>query len=311
MVVRESAGFIGAVEAAEEARLPESLTEHDHRLWADQLAALDREGVLAPPLQTLAVDLLRRIRAILQENAALLQQVATLEERVEVLLTERIGLAARVRTLEEQIEQLHAEHSNEQAVLGKLVAELERASQRGGRVERQPIPLRPLAELPVNLPRDLPALSMATSAAAAPPAAPSPAARFHHPALSDEETLLSNAAAVAAPPELGSGALRDAAPLALAVAGQANPATSSYALIAHPFARFSDLGQFQAAVQALPSVHNVRVRRFAQGTLEMRVDYDGSAPLTDVLRGLPLAVEEVAQEEPFRLRVRLVSESAS
>ena len=125
---------------------------------------------------------------------------------------------------------------------------------------------------PSLTPRDLPPADDSTPTVAIPADDLSPAARFQHPMVSDEETLLGSAA-VTAP--LGEGSPRAAAPAA--------PAASSYALIAHPFARFSDLGQFQAAVQALPSVHNVRVRRFAQGTLEMRVDYDGSAPLTDVL----------------------------
>jgi hypothetical protein len=302
VVVCESAGVIGLADAAGGSRPVEPRDEHEQRAWADQLAALDGEGELAPRLQSLATDVLHRFRAIQQENAALLQQVATLEAQVEALLSERIGLVARVRSLEEQIEHLQAEHASEQAVLEKLVAELERASRRMARVERQPIPIRPFtAPLPGFAPPDLLPVGEPVSAATAAPDDQSPAARFQHPAISDEETLL-GAVAVTAP--LRETGLREPAPVA-APPGQGSPAASSYALIAHPFARFSDLGQFQAAVQALPSVHNVRVRRFAQGTLEMRVDYDGSAPLTDVLRGLPLPVEDVAQEEPFRLRVRL------
>jgi hypothetical protein len=305
-VVCESAGVIGVAEAAGGSRPAEPPNEHEQRPWADQQAALDGADDLAPRLPSLAADVLHRFRAIQQENVALVQQVTTLEAQIEAMLTERVTLAARVRSLEERIEHLQVEHASEQAVLEKLVAELERTSRRSARVERQPIPIRPFAEPPGLVPRDLVPVGASPAVATAPPEDLSPAARFQHPTVSDEETLL-GAVAVTAP--LGDGGLREAVPVA-APASQAGPAASSYALIAHPFARFSDLGQFQAAVQALPSVHNVRVRRFAQGTLEMRVEYDGSAPLTDVLRGLPLAVEDVAQEEPFRLRVRLAPVSA-
>jgi len=271
-----------------------------------QLAALDGEDELVPSLPSLAADVLHRFRAIQQENAALLHQVATLEAQIEAMLTERLTLAARVQSLGERIEHLHAEHASEQAVLEKLVAELERTSRRAARIERQPIPIRAFADSSALVSRDLPLGGESTPPVAAPAANLSPAALFQHPTVSDEETLLGTVA-VTAP--LGEGSPRASVPAGATVVSAA-PASSSYALIAHPFARFSDLGHFQAAVQALPSVHNVRVRRFAQGTLEMRVDYDGSAPLTDVLRGLPLAIEDVAQEEPFRLRVRLGSANA-
>jgi TolA-binding protein len=299
--VSESAGVAAMAEAPEVPGLAESLD--DHQSWTGQLAALDGEDELVPRLPSLAADVLHRFRAIQQENAALLQQVATLEAQIEAMLTERVTLAARVQSLEERIEHLQAEHSSEQTVLEKLVAELERTSRRAARVERQPIPIRPFADSSALVPRDLPLVGTSGQSGAAPAENLSPAARFQHPTVSDEETLLGTAA-VTAP--LGEASPRASVPGA-ATAVQGAPASSSYALIAYPFARFSDLGQFQAAVQALSSVHNVRVRRFAQGTLEMRVDYDGSAPLTDVLRGLPLAIEEVAQEEAFRLRVRLGS----
>jgi hypothetical protein len=79
----------------------------------------------------------------------------------------------------------------------------------------------------------------------------------------------------------------------------------SYTLIAYPFVRFSDLGQFQAALQKLAGVHDVQVRRFAQGTLEMRVGYAGTTDLATTLRTLATEVEDVQEEEPYRLRVRL------
>jgi hypothetical protein len=94
-------------------------------------------------------------------------------------------------------------------------------------------------------------------------------------------------------------------------AGPAPPsqAPASYILIAQPFGRFSDLGRFQTAVQALRGVQNARVRRFAQGSLEMRLDYDGAAPLRDALAGLTLAVEAVEQIDSEHLMIRLRPDS--
>ena len=83
----------------------------------------------------------------------------------------------------------------------------------------------------------------------------------------------------------------------------------SFVLVAQPFGRFSDLGRFQTAVQALRGVQNARVRRFAQGILEMRLDYDGAAPLREALESLALAVESVEQIDPHRLMVRLRPDS--
>ena len=80
---------------------------------------------------------------------------------------------------------------------------------------------------------------------------------------------------------------------------------AAYTLIAYPFVRFSDLGQFQAALQKLAGVHDIQVRRFAQGTLEMRIGYDGGPDLVSALRTLETEVEDVREEAPDRLRLRL------
>lgn len=78
-----------------------------------------------------------------------------------------------------------------------------------------------------------------------------------------------------------------------------------YTLIAYPFVRFSDLGQFQAALQKLAGVHDVQVRRFAQGTLEMRIGYSGETDLATTLRTLATEIEDVREEDPYQLRIRL------
>jgi hypothetical protein len=105
----------------------------------------------------------------------------------------------------------------------------------------------------------------------------------------------------ATPVSYGAGTDETPAPAVRSVA----PEGGSYTLIAYPFVRFSDLGQFQAALQKLAGVHDVQVRRFAQGTLEMRVGYTGTTDLATTLRTLATEVEDVQEEEPSRLRVRL------
>jgi hypothetical protein len=47
------------------------------------------------------------------------------------------------------------------------------------------------------------------------------------------------------------------------------------------------------------------VRRFAQGTLEMTTRYEGETDLITALRGLTTEIEEVREEAPYRLRIRL------
>jgi len=79
----------------------------------------------------------------------------------------------------------------------------------------------------------------------------------------------------------------------------------TYTLVVYPFTRFSDLGQFQSVLQEVVGVHDVQVRRFAQGTLEMRLGYDGTIPLPQALHNLSIGIEDVEEEEPYRLRVRL------
>ncbi len=101
------------------------------------------------------------------------------------------------------------------------------------------------------------------------------------------------------------------APLAPMANGVSERYAGTYTLVVYPFTRFSDLGQFQSALQELVGIHDVQVRRFAQGTLEMRLSYDGASALPQALRGLPIRVEDVEEEEPYRLRVRLDLNSGS
>lgn len=286
---------------------PAGAEGHEHRHWAERLAALGDMTNLPPRLQAFAAATRQHFQSLLRENSALARQVAALEGQLRETLASRVALAGRVAQLEDQLALLRREQAVEQEALDRLERELDRA-QPTANGQRRPIPLRPPPEVPRVAPRQAaPALHADREGAAAPPLASS---RQGQATVGDEELLLG---ADAAEPLLAPFA--DAGNhhwnLEAVVNGVASGlGAGSYALIAHPFARFSDLGQFQAAIQSLIGVHNVRVRRFAQGTLEMRVDYDGPAPLTEVLRGLPLAVDEVIQEESFRLRVRLAAANA-
>lgn len=130
----------------------------------------------------------------------------------------------------------------------------------------------------------------------APPAAALPVA--------EPAPMIASPVLAAAPPAPPASLVRRPT-LTPAPNGSGERFAGTYALVVYPFTRFSDLGQFQSALQELVGIHDVQVRRFAQGTLEMRLSYDGNSPLPQALRGLPIKVEEVDEEEPYRLRVRL------
>ena len=254
---------------------------------AEQLAQSEALGESPLHLQSSALDAIAHIQEILQTNALLVQQSATLEQQLQTLLAERIALVERIAALEEQLTPPSGQYAARPTAC-------------------HVVPFRPLANLPAILHHKR------LEAIASPPhpdlaALPSVSrGRFPHPVISDEETLLGGTT-------VDTGGTTDPIDDALPtqrrytdrVVDSIGSSLRDYALIAQPFARFTDLGGFQSAVQALPGIHNVRVRRFAQGVLEMRVDYDGPAPLADLLRHLAQPVEEVTQEDPTRLRIRL------
>jgi hypothetical protein len=201
-------------------------------------------------------------------------------DQLRQLTQEHATLGGQVLALERQVRTLLIERLE----LSAQVAALQRENARL-RGERD---ATPAVTRPTVLPRPEPIIPL-RGATSTPQRAPQ---------RGDEEALL-----------LGDSLADLAAPLD--PPAPATPSPVGYVLIAQPFGRFSDLGRFQTAVQALRGVQNARVRRFAQGTLEMRLDYDGPVPLQEALTGLALAVEAIEQLEPHRLVIRLRPDSLS
>jgi hypothetical protein len=217
--------------------------------------------------------------SISDDHTLNLEQIAAdALEQLRQLTQDHAALGSQVLALERQVRTLLIERLE----LSAQVASLQRENTKL-RVERDNTPA---VTRPTPLPRHEPFTTLRGG--------PGPAHRPTPPA--DDEELLSS-----------EGFAESASPLDQSTtSGQA---AVGYVLIAQPFGRFSDLGRFQTAVQALRGVQNARVRRFAQGTLEMRLDYDGSVLLQEALTGLALPVEAVEQLEPHRLIIRLRPDS--
>jgi hypothetical protein len=209
-----------------------------------------------------------------------LEQIASdALDQLRQLTQEHAAIGGQVLALERQVRTLLIERLE----LSAQVASLQRENAKlRGTATNAPAVTRPTA-----LPRHEPFTPLRGG--------PSPTHRPSQP-LNDQEALLAGNTLADTP-----------APFDHASPNSSTPV--GYILIAQPFGRFSDLGRFQTAVQALRGVQNARVRRFAQGTLEMRLDYDGPIPLPEALAGLALAVEAIEQIEPHRLVIRLRPDS--
>lgn len=255
---------------------------------AEPLGPSEASNASALHLQLSSLDAIAHIQAILQTNAMLVQQSATLEQQIQTLLVERIVLVERIAALEEQLAAPSSQYADRSTAC-------------------HVVPFRPLVNLPAILHhKRLEVIGLPQSPDLA-KTVPALQGRFPHPMVSDEETLLGSTIDLADADSAVVSADDFPAQRRYTETNAVENGSLSrdYVLIAHPFARFTDLGGFQSAVQALPSIRNVRVRRFAQGVLEMRVDYDGATPLADLLRRLAQPVEEVIHEAPTRLRIRL------
>lgn len=251
-------------------------------------------GALVPQGGDQRTELYARLRAII-DNAT--ESIRTLKEENATLATQNTEMSGRIGTLEQRIRAVTADLAGDELAL-----------RRSAEVLEQVLKSPPEAAPPLE--------------ATAPPAPPPPgepegempvgdpsAETAQIPIPAEEEAVMEQEATpptpeVKEPPTAPSvanvAAMEETAPAPRSVPSP----DGTYTVIAYPFVRFSDLGQFQSALQKLTGVHDVQVRRFAQGTLEMHLGYTGATDLTTTLRSLA-EVEDVREEEPSRLRVRL------
>ncbi len=253
---------------------------------AHQPESGDHRTALYARLRTIIDSATESIRNLKDENAALAQEKAELSQ-------EKVELSNRIGTLEYRIRAVTADLANDELALRRSAEVLEQVLRTA--------PTAPFSSANARVPAGAPDAPPAINAM--PPGAAEPEA-----AMPVMEQAMTEADAPVAEP--GS----PAPPASMADQGTNTHVTqpitlgntdSMYTLIAYPFVRFSDLGQFQSALQKLSGVHDVQVRRFAQGTLEMRIGYAGTTDLATVLRTLAAEIEDVEEEEPYRLRVRL------
>ncbi len=242
--------------------------------WVNPEAVLGALENASPQLRALSVGAVAQIQALLETQQKLVQQAAVLEDQVTKLLAERSKLLARIATLEEQAQDTSAPRVP-------------------GSADRPPTLLR--ARSTRN------AVSQNTPLAQ-PLAHPLERWLVQTAAPVDEAVLRTL-------PPANTHAAADL-PADSAIAGQAGVPLQGFTLIAQPFGHFNDLEVFQVAVQSLVGVQNVRVRRFVQGTLELRADYAGTDTLINAVRQM-VAVDVAEQEAPDRIIIRLVQKQAT
>ncbi|MGI8855232.1 MAG: hypothetical protein ACR2JW_05745 [Thermomicrobiales bacterium] len=251
-------------------------------------------------------ELYTRLRTIIDTATA---SIRTLKEENASLATQNTAMSERIGTLEYRIRAVTADLANDELALRQSADVLERVLQSPPTAATQesdasPTPLH--ASEPERAPQAVDP-SAETGPIEMAPTEEMPEAMVEQPTtdeptVADESIVADEPETPAAPTaSYGGGMAEPSVPAARAVSHE----EGSYTLIAYPFVRFSDLGQFQAALQKLAGVHDVQVRRFAQGTLEMRIGYTGTTDLATTLRTLATEVEDVQEEEPNRLRVRL------
>lgn len=277
----------------------QSLERADRAPLSRRSGGGDQRSELYARLRNIIDNATESIRVLKEENAALSGQNAE--------MTDRIGM------LEYRIRAVTADLANDELALRQSADVLEQVLQTSVRPAATPDASTPTPRRAIELASTLVEAAPEPSAgvAAAPvesmppseaPTGPLPIAESVEP---QRESVAPEMEAPAAPEPPPTAPTMGVAETTAATSRAGVAADGTYTLIAYPFVRFSDLGQFQAALQRLAGVHDVQVRRFAQGTLEMRIGYEGGADLADALRTLTTEIEDVREEEPYQLRVRL------
>jgi hypothetical protein len=255
-------------------------------------------------------ELYARLRNII-DNAT--ESIRGLKEENAALSGENAEMADRIGMLEHRIRAVTAELASDELELRKSAEVLEQVL-RGApikAVEPTPASASPASADPMTdaTAHDAPAMEppasmpQAAEAETVPEAEAEPEAAM--PVMEQAVTASMEETGPIPQPEPPPVALDEERSERVIAPLPASKANGTYTLIASPFVRFSDLGQFQAALQKLSGIHDVQVRRFAQGTLEMRVGYSGTTDLATTLRTLAAEIEDVREEEPYQLRVRL------
>lgn len=296
----------------------ESVTNHADQSSLEPIT--NTSLALQPDATDPRIELYARLRTII-DNAA--ESIRALKEENAALSTQKTAMTERIGALESHIQTVNAELVTDELALRTSADGLERALQglpTAPTVSAKPEPNAAMDAAPVT-------------------EAPAPQSIMAEPASETEtepktemvtETETETESGMESEPEAAmpvmeqavSSSMEDTGPIEQSempapVASDEQeherviappPASNSdgtYTLVAYPFVRFSDLGQFQATLQKLTGVHDVQVRRFAQGTLEMHIGYGGPTDLATTLRTLATEIEDVQEEEPYKLRVRL------
>ena len=83
------------------------------------------------------------------------------------------------------------------------------------------------------------------------------------------------------------------------------PELAHVELVVSPFATFREVGRFQQALASLPDVSNVQVRHLHRGTLQVRVQCQGTARLLHALADAYAHPFDVLSREPHRIEIVL------
>ncbi len=272
------------------------------------------------------IELYTRLRTII-DNAA--ESIRALKEENAALSTQKTAMTERIGTLEDHIRTVTAALVTDELALRTSADGLERALQglpTAPTVSVEPEPYAAMDAAPVTEASVPQSIMAETASETETEAEMEPETEMVAETETETETEMETEsepeAAMPVMEQAVSSSMEDTGPIEQSemptpVASDEQeherviappPASNSdgtYTLVAYPFVRFSDLGQFQAALQKLTGVHDVQVRRFAQGTLEMRIGYGGPTDLATTLRTLATEIEDVQEEEPYKLRVRL------
>ncbi len=301
---------------------------NDDRGDQQSLEQTDRAALVQQEPTDHRIELYARLRSII-DNAT--ESIRVLKDENTTLATQNTEMTDRISTLEYRIRAVTADLASDELALRQSAEVLERVLQgtptgTGAPVaaDASPETTDPVPSAMENAPSAMVSPEIYTAMAEPEPEAvmaePEPEAVMAEP---EPEAVMAEPEPEAAMPVMEQAvdpAMEETGPIPQAeppmpregnedervVAPRlTSKPDGTYTLVAYPFVRFSDLGQFQAALQRLAGVHDVQVRRFAQGTLEMRIGYSGATDLATTLRTLVTEIEDVQEEEPYQLRVRL------